>query len=394
MLKKQYEIENKRMASRLVLIIMGCLIGIFLIYDHFYYRQIFKYSITFSIQLQKLNLYGISYFISHVFFYIIFSYIPLTFFLQNTTPKSLLNIMQFFFNIYSYTILKMIIRGSRPSFESLDLNSAKGFCENDYGNPSGHGMVSINILLIIARDTTQNLKGWRKFITYFICLSLSLVVCLSRLYFGVHSIDQTMLGLSFGFCVFLIFEVYEQVITENLVFPILYKDNFGYKKTRNLIIGITILFNVLIYIFWSICYYLETNRDDYFYFVKNCKMVFHKDPNFSYKLLSSGLAINNPIGIFLGMLNCKQNIKFATNFYYDRNIYKFIIRIVFFTLLYLPSLLSYYPRIPGKTFNILRANIILFLGGYVVSRYIFSLFEWFGIPYQKKQLKLSKYDLQ
>ena len=48
-----------------------------------------------------------------------------------------------------FTILKIVFWDSWPSFEDswlMDHNSH--FCENDYGMPSNHTLLSVNLLLI------------------------------------------------------------------------------------------------------------------------------------------------------------------------------------------------------------------------------------------------------
>lgn len=380
-----------QITCRIILNTMICLIIAFLLYDHFYYRQVFKYSIGLIIELQKLKIYGLAYFISHILFYIIFLYTPLAFVIRNTTPRLLLNLIQFFFNIYLYTVFKMIIRGSRPSFESVDLQAAHGYCENDYGNPSGHAMVSINVLLLMANDLSRNFKRIPKICIYLACLCVSLAICLSRLYFGVHSLDQTILGLSLGFCTFLFFEVYEGPLTELLIIPILYKEGGKAKETRNLLLVLLLVFNLIIYLLWGICYYAENTRTNYFDFVQNCHMVFHRHPNFSSKLLGDGLLINSPLGILLGLLDSTHNVRLATNFFYDRNVFKCILRIIIAVCVYLSVFTSYYPRYPNVLISLARATLMVFFTGYMMGRYLFNLFDFLQISYKKHADKTAEH---
>ena len=75
------------------------------------------------------------------------------------------------------------------------------YCETGYGNPSGHAMISTTFYLgildiIIQRKKFKKslIKNILKIIVFFIIFN----IMLSRIYFGVHSIDQVIYGFLFG----------------------------------------------------------------------------------------------------------------------------------------------------------------------------------------------------
>lgn len=90
-------------------------------------------------------------------------------------------------------VAKSFIAEPRPCVEI----PGRVVCPTDFGSPSAHAAVAI-VLLLGAIGTTL-------FSPY---LVLFLVICLSRVWLGVHSVDQVIAGIAFGALMyFIVFDV-------------------------------------------------------------------------------------------------------------------------------------------------------------------------------------------
>ena len=64
-------------------------------------------------------------------------------------------------------------------------------CGNDFGMPSGHSTFSMHICMMIGFELIANGFSW---IWTFLLSAVAIIIGISRLYVGVHSIDQIMMG--------------------------------------------------------------------------------------------------------------------------------------------------------------------------------------------------------
>jgi len=103
--------------------------------------------------------------------------------------------------------LKMIYRRPRPYWLDTDVESRDG-CPASFGMPSGHAMMGITTLIYTpiflfhfygSKNITSN--KFIKFPLYFLCVSMALLVGFSRVYLGVHSFGQVLIGWGFGMLV-------------------------------------------------------------------------------------------------------------------------------------------------------------------------------------------------
>jgi len=101
--------------------------------------------------------------------------------------------------------LKAAYTDPRPYWESG--TEVQGFhCSTQYGNPSGHTMLSFSCVLIPWLDYCANFdkpgsilaKPIVKVAFLILALSVGCLVALSRLYLGVHSLDQVLYGALLG----------------------------------------------------------------------------------------------------------------------------------------------------------------------------------------------------
>ena len=105
--------------------------------------------------------------------------------------------------------LKLFYLSPRPFYYDTGIISIG--CEGGYGNPSNHAIVSMCYYLsfyYIFIKTNKNIKYKKLFLSLIILFILC--ICFSRLYMGVHSLNQIFFGIFLGFCLYyLIFYVLE-----------------------------------------------------------------------------------------------------------------------------------------------------------------------------------------
>jgi hypothetical protein len=109
--------------------------------------------------------------------------------------------------------MKMIYGNPRPYWVDPSLSIA---CDGGYGNPSGHAFSSttsyLSLWLIITdfdffKDTVVGIALRIFLLILFIILILTIM--LSRVYLGVHSVNQILYGASLGFAVYyIIFHIF------------------------------------------------------------------------------------------------------------------------------------------------------------------------------------------
>ena len=345
-------------------------------------------SIEISKTFQQYDLVKLNKIISHRLFYALFFYIPLHFFFKKTTPKTFLNVFQFYASVYLYSLFKLLIRGSRPSLEDEGLIEGKYFCEPDYGSPSGHMMVGTTILLIISMDIGESCKKIHKLILNLLLSVLLVIFGLSRVYYGVHSIDQLFLGICFALFIYFFFKAYEDELVNAFISPLLFKNNnknslFTYVKA--ILIANTLLLSV-----WFYAYQRE-NSKGYYDFINNCQMALNHVPKFSTKLLRDGLMVNFIFGLVIGLYLNTTNLYLALNFYYDKSIAKCLLRIFINLSFFGLSLMTRYPKIDNVLLIIMRNLLIVPVCGFLSGKYLFRLFDLLGVSYQKEEKKeLSK----
>lgn len=112
-------------------------------------------------------------------------------------------LMLYTFEEYITSLTKIAYHRPRPYMTSLDLIAYS--CQAQYGNPSGHSIVSSCVMFTFFMDvffSKNNLYARTNKVLFYVLLVLNVLfvfmVMLSRLYLGVHSIDEVVLGFCFG----------------------------------------------------------------------------------------------------------------------------------------------------------------------------------------------------
>ena len=100
---------------------------------------------------------------------------------------------------YYDNILKILYGSPRPFWI---YPSIKRTCDGGYGNPSGHSFSSFSVYLslynIIVDLSYFNMRSYLKLFLLFLFILFSFLICLSRIFLSIHSLNQIMFGIILG----------------------------------------------------------------------------------------------------------------------------------------------------------------------------------------------------
>ena len=205
--------------SNFKLNIIIIIISIILFIIEFFYRDpLFQYSLDFEKNWQEnatketITTFKIFTKIGGEYLMAVPVIIVLWFF---TLIKSYVYLMGFIFCLQFHSMMKIWYGNKRPFWHIESLY--KGICDGGFGNPSGHSISTtfLYLSLFIYYKQTKFLKD--KLIVVIIilvfCLFWTVMILLSRLILGMHSVNQVIYGTSLGliFCVliFIVFKIHQ-----------------------------------------------------------------------------------------------------------------------------------------------------------------------------------------
>ena len=193
---------------------------------------------------------------------------------------------------------KILYRQERPLWINPEINiNTQHSC--GYGNPSGHSLSSSCLYLSfwyvlseILNNLINNKKLFNvvKYAIFSFCLGIIYLIMTSRIYLGVHSINQIIFGFLIGLGIFLLFlplfKVYHNTASEFL--------NNQYKY-RYITLGL-ILVGILIYYISYFCRKDVENVEELLNWKKMCS-----DQKWSKLLMKASFMGGESIFIILGM---------------------------------------------------------------------------------------------
>ena len=101
-------------------------------------------------------------------------------------------------------VTKLYYHQARPFWASSDV---KAFgCSTQYGNPSGHSLTSMGAALFLWLDYNQNAQNkegqfynmYTRVFLFIVAITFGLSIGYSRLFLGVHSLNQLLFGWLLG----------------------------------------------------------------------------------------------------------------------------------------------------------------------------------------------------
>jgi membrane-associated phospholipid phosphatase len=186
-------------------LIVACVLGIgFFIFDFFYGDQMFRISTDWSEQIFDSSpfLNGWFWFCSVPLYYTInFSIYVIVYYLRDKHRALKYLCWILIHHLISETI-KLIYRDSRPCFQS-DLIGSNN-CSCSFGKFSGHASGSTLFYLLLYSEVIHPIKmsKWLKISWLFILVFIIFNIGFSRIYIGVHSFNQVILGCFYGYVLF------------------------------------------------------------------------------------------------------------------------------------------------------------------------------------------------
>lgn len=105
-------------------------------------------------------------------------------------------------------LLKMIYISPRPYWSNLEI-VPYGSCETGWGNPSGHSLTCVAVYLTLWHIIFECHQLREKVIEKYVSLGFTIIfimlIMISRVIVGAHSLNQILYGASLGFCVYFFF---------------------------------------------------------------------------------------------------------------------------------------------------------------------------------------------
>lgn len=190
------------------IIISSSLLGIWILANVFFQKNLDNINESITLVLQSTLESGLTNLImnlaSKVIVIIPLLIIAASHYFTKSLSDSFYTLAQIAFCTFINTAAKILIRENRPFFERDNIKALS--CECNYAMPSGHSnLISITVLCML--DTIRRLKKERDntgsmFLITMISFSALFLVVFSRVYFGVHTISQILMGFLVALFIF------------------------------------------------------------------------------------------------------------------------------------------------------------------------------------------------
>lgn len=326
-------------------------------------------SIKLTVELQKgANLKVISFIFSYVIFFMLFAYVFLLYTIRQDIERNLVMILSLAMLIYIQAILKLLYVNPRPIFLSVEIDSSG--CTCDYGQPSGHALSSIGLCLLIFDDIRKYFKPrvvWQIVICSLLVL-LSLLICFSRIYFGVHSYNQVILGLGFGICIFFAIKMLTDPLKTHIFGPIWNKGKYANHRPVIKAVVFFLVSNALLFVLWAIRHWAYENPiTSRIKFVNCFDCLANPETKFATKIISEGLIYNVFFGMLIGIRVMANPVYEYKGLYFDSKFWQYVLRLLIMILFASPAVLIKFPKSEIVAVEIIRSFFISLLVGYLIT---------------------------
>ena len=291
--------------SNFKLNIIIIIISIILFIIEFFYRDpLFQYSLDFEKNWQEnatketITTFKIFTKIGGEYLMAVPVIIVLWFF---TLIKSYVYLMGFIFCLQFHSMMKIWYGNKRPFWQDPSLY--KGICDGGFGNPSGHSITTSFLYLSLFFYYTQAKVTRDKYkiliIILLFCLFWIVMILLSRIILGMHSVNQIIYGTSLGLIIssfiFIVFKIHQLPVS-------IYKKFFREKKYKYIILSILCVF-IIITISNVFIFNKEFDYDKYNDILdKLCEKKIPKYRRFNLDGLFGSITILALLGMYLGQI--------------------------------------------------------------------------------------------
>ena len=252
-------------------------------------------------------------FTMQIIYFIIFLFFPLN--------SSFLILQSVIYPSYFTNLMKNIYRQDRPYWRSEILRQV---CSKGYGNPSGHSFCSTCFYLCLYKVIINDWKLFNnlryeklfKFIIFIFTLLFVLLIVISRVILGAHSINQILYGSLLGFGTYFILI---NILSYHKYKPYEFLKHIQKKSVK-------IIYNLFHFslLFYATLIYLKAKEKkkeiikEKIFNGTRCKVIYPYK-NFKEDGLFQSLSITAVIGAYLGILFLLKLLKFR-NYIINENI--------------------------------------------------------------------------
>lgn len=227
----------------------------FWIYNGFQHQRMFDESALFSIDFQKNHFAyrGWAWIWTNIAFGVAVVGCYFFLFFLRRKSDSLVFFLLFFLQLGTTEVVKLIMRDTRPCNKYQAI--ADNYCSCSFGMPSGHSSNSMLFYLLVFVHIFEDFHKEYLANSLFVIAMIVVIfnVGMSRIFYGVHSYNQVLLGYLLGYAFFSTYWLFSRRI--RLIFAEALARNPSYKNTRMMVFGtIFLLFatlNALAWGFWA-----------------------------------------------------------------------------------------------------------------------------------------------
>ena len=257
--------------------------------------------------------------------------------------KFLVLITVIFSGKYIGNLLKSIYGSPRPNWiDGPDNKSLNNYCKLSFANPSGHSVLSSTFFLsawhLLTAQYLQKKKIWQqvlKWICFVLAICMVLCVMVSRLYEGVHTINQVIFGCCIGVGNYLVYFHLLQIQTVSV-------KKFLDTIKKKILIIITVFVIAIIALF-LVFFLIRYDNEEYMSMIKkHCQeKEMKKHKMMHYDGLMDTVTIAGPIGMVSALMI--TNLLINKLFYQkENNVFDWtsavlkmrIVQVISFTVIY------------------------------------------------------------
>ena len=138
---------------------------------------------------------------------VIYAVLGIQYLIVKQRIRTLVHLTYLMIGLYFMVILKQAFQESRPFWYNINIDIIEWFCPVDFGNPSGHSFIAFAMYEPLLSDFVGTGK---KKVFLIIWVVVAVLVIISRMYLGAHSLDQVVYGSLIGLSFLVIYRFWFQ----------------------------------------------------------------------------------------------------------------------------------------------------------------------------------------
>lgn len=196
-------------------------------------------------------------------------------------------IVHFAFFVWVMSMIKVVFADPRPFWLTTEIKMLDWNCYQEFGNPSGHAMMGPIFFEFVFMEYLFPLAKTLCYKIFWVSLEVLFILTLiySRLYLGMHGLNQILLGIAIGLVIIVYYRVYLNAAIRKFLQNIVVTDN----KSRSFCC-IMVAFCGMVALTMGFYYleeYVVCRSHERINLYKTWKETINKQCNNNYKLLKS-----------------------------------------------------------------------------------------------------------